>query len=98
MKKETLNPKEKVELDKMWPKAEEYLLNERPDGMPFEEYKTRKRHEREMLKFRKKFYGFTPVTKTTKKVSKTILKNIERKLNQKGSKGVTTKTFNRKTA
>jgi len=63
MKKETLSPKERAELEKMWPKPEEYILTERPEGMSFEEYKTRQRHMREMEKYRKKFYGFEPTIK-----------------------------------
>jgi len=66
MKKENLSPREKAELDKMWPKGEEYFIGERPEGMSFDEYKTRQRHMREMEKFRGKFYGFEPVVKNDK--------------------------------
>lgn len=96
MKKETLSPKEKYELDKMWPKAEEYIINERPDGMDFDEYKTRQRHMREMLKFRKKFYGFKPITKKNGKGKNTsVLRQKSEKI-VKPSAGVKTKIFNRK--
>lgn len=83
MKKEILSPKEKYELDKMWPKAEEYLLNERPEGMSFDEYKVRKRHEREMLKFRRKYYGFEPNVKIKKETRNNKGSSEER---QEGSK------------
>jgi len=63
MKKETLSPKEQSELEKMWPKAEDYIITGRPESMSFEEYKTRQRHMREMEKYRKKFYGFEPTIK-----------------------------------
>jgi hypothetical protein len=92
-----MSPKEKYELDKMWPKAEEYIINERPDGMDFDEYKTRQRHMREMLKFRKKFYGFEPVTKTKNGKGKntSVLRQKSKGSGQKGqvSKGVQQKTF-----
>ena len=66
MKKNNLSPREKAELDKMWPKAEEYIIGARPEGMSMEEYKVRRKHGREMGKFRSKFYGFEPVTKNGK--------------------------------
>lgn len=66
MKKDNLSPKEKAELDKMWPKGEEYIISCRPEGMSFQEYKTRQRHMREMEKFRGKFYGFEPTVKNGK--------------------------------
>ena len=66
MKKPTLSPKEKAELDKMWPKGEEYIITERPQGMSMEEYKVRRKHSREMEKFRGKFYGFEPTVKNGK--------------------------------
>lgn len=66
MKKDNLSPREKAELDKMWPKAVDYIIGERPEGMSFEEYKTRQRHMREMEKFRGKFYGYTPYGKIKK--------------------------------
>jgi len=69
MKKDNLSPREKAELDKMWPKGEEYIITCRPEGMSFEEFKTRQRHMREMEKFRGKFYGFEPNVKIKKKAS-----------------------------
>ena len=66
MKKDNLSPKEKAELDKMWPKGEEYIITERPEGMSMEEYKVRRKHSREMEKFRGKFYGFEPTVKNVK--------------------------------
>jgi len=65
-KKPTLTPREQSELDKMWPGGGEYIITERPEGMSFEEYKTRQRHMREMEKFRGKYYGFQPVVKNGK--------------------------------